>query len=249
VSVNVTSPGQISGQSGGTGQGTANFTVPANQTSTPIAFRATVSTYTSQGAVMIPMIQDPQTVVAPFSDVAPGHLFFNYISLLKARNVSRGCVFDGSRYCPSEAMTRGEMASFLYRAATLSNQYGSNNVPPFFEDVPPSHPAFTAIQALRMAGITKGCSVTPARFCPDDPVTRGQMAAFIVRAKLGNDTFASTPTAYFTDVPSGHLFFKYVQMLKEYGITAGCGAQTFCPDAPNTRGEMSVFVVRAFLSQ
>src|SRR5262249_14470572 len=31
------------------------------------------------------------------------------------------------------------------------------------------------------AGITLGCGVTPPRYCPNDPVTRGQMAAFFVR--------------------------------------------------------------------
>jgi hypothetical protein len=51
-----------------------------------------------------------------------------------------------------------------------------------FNDVPPSHPFFQFIQALAAAGITGGCSATPPLYCPDDPITRGQMAVFISRA-------------------------------------------------------------------
>jgi len=51
-----------------------------------------------------------------------------------------------------------------------------------FEDVPVGHPFFAVIEALRAAGITAGCSTTPSLFCPDDPVTRKAMAAFIAKA-------------------------------------------------------------------
>jgi hypothetical protein len=51
-----------------------------------------------------------------------------------------------------------------------------------FSDVPLSHPFFPFIEALAAAGITGGCAVSPARYCPDDPLTRGQMAVFLGRA-------------------------------------------------------------------
>ena len=51
-----------------------------------------------------------------------------------------------------------------------------------FGDVPTSHPQFQFIQALVAAGVTAGCSVSPPLYCPDDPVTRRQMAVFISRA-------------------------------------------------------------------
>jgi hypothetical protein len=50
-----------------------------------------------------------------------------------------------------------------------------------FIDVPTTHPWFQWIEALRASGITAGCSVTPSLFCPDQPVTRGQMAIFLSR--------------------------------------------------------------------
>lgn len=49
-----------------------------------------------------------------------------------------------------------------------------------FTDVPIGHPFFQEVQALFGSGITNGC--TPTTFCPQDPVTRGQMAAFLSRA-------------------------------------------------------------------
>jgi hypothetical protein len=51
-----------------------------------------------------------------------------------------------------------------------------------FNDVPTNHIFFQFVEALAAAGITGGCSVAPPLYCPDDPVTRGQMAVFIGRA-------------------------------------------------------------------
>jgi hypothetical protein len=51
-----------------------------------------------------------------------------------------------------------------------------------FQDVPPSNPFFPFIEELVDLGITTGCIVTPPLYCPNDPVTRAQMAAFIIKA-------------------------------------------------------------------
>jgi hypothetical protein len=51
-----------------------------------------------------------------------------------------------------------------------------------FNDVPTSHPFFRFIEALSASGITAGCSAAPPLYCPNDPVTRGQMAVFIAKA-------------------------------------------------------------------
>jgi len=52
-------------------------------------------------------------------------------------------------------------------------------------------------------------------------------------------------TATFSDVPTGHLFFQYVEALAASGITAGCGGGNYCPDTPLTRGQMAVFLSKA----
>lgn len=57
---------------------------------------------------------------------------------------------------------------------------------PYFDDVPETHPFFAQIQRMKERGITQGCSADPPRFCPDDNVTRAQLAAFLIRATEGS---------------------------------------------------------------
>jgi len=73
----------------------------------------------------------------------------------------------------------------------------------FFEDVPDNHTFFADISWLSVAGITRGCNPpTNDRFCPDDSVTRGQMAAFISRAMgYSDEELLNPPKAK----PAAHL--------------------------------------------
>src|SRR5690606_4203167 len=116
------------------------------------------------------------------------------INALAAADITRGCnPPDNTRYCPDQPGTRGEMASFLVRALDL---------PPRPEGRLP-HPAApgratprntrtapvpTPSDALAAADITRGCNPPDTtRYCPDQPVTRGEMASFLVRALDGVD--------------------------------------------------------------
>lgn len=114
-----------------------------------------------------------------------------------------------------------------------------------FTDVPPSHPYFDWISLLRQAAVTSGC--TASQYCPDGITTRGQMAVFIIRSVFGGDVFGALTTPQFTDVPATHPYFRHIQKMWELGITTGCTATAYCPDAPVTRGQMAVFVIRAKL--
>jgi len=69
----------------------------------------------------------------------------------------------------------------------------------------------------------------------------------LIGARVGYKLQVSPPpgSATFTDVPTTHLFFQYVEALAAAGITAGCGGGNFCPDAAVTRGQMAVFLARA----
>jgi hypothetical protein len=51
-----------------------------------------------------------------------------------------------------------------------------------FNDVPTTHPFLKFIEALYNSGITGGCSASPPLYCPDDQVTRGQVAVFFAKA-------------------------------------------------------------------
>ena len=107
-----------------------------------------------------------------------------------------------------------------------------------FTDVATTDAFNDAVEAMKSAGITSGCAVSPPMFCPNQTITRAEMAAFVIKAwsKRVNgsiDGFSlASETPYFTDVPSSNVFFRYIQKLKELGITGGCYASParFCPD-------------------
>jgi hypothetical protein len=189
----------------------------------------------------------PWATTTLYEDVPSTDGFFNFINVSSQWQVMKGCSATPARFCPGDFVTRSAMAVFVIRSI-YGDTFAYNPVP-YFADVPPADPNFTYIQKLRELGITAGCTATT--FCSDRSITRGEVAVFVVRAKLKallGDTFTFPATAYFTDVPTTDSWFSYVQKLRELGITSGCSATEFCRDRTLTRGEMSVFLVRAFLN-
>ena len=126
------------------------------------------------------------------------------------------------------------MAAFLVRALDLEPLGDSTD--PFTDD---DGSVFEAdIEILQGHGISNGCSVT--EFCPEESLTRGEMAAFLVRAfKLP----ASTQDPFSDD--DGTVFESDVAALGTSGVTSGCATRLYCPDRAVTRGEMAAFLIRA----
>jgi hypothetical protein len=182
----------------------------------------------------------------PFTDVAPTNPFFNFINSMYELGITAGCLGNPPQYCPDSTTTRGQMAVFLITAIEGSNNF-SYTATPYFTDVPASDPFFKFIQKLRDLGITSGCS--PTTFCPSDPITRGQMAVFVIKARYGTINFTYPTTPYFTDVPTTNAFFPFVQKMAQTGITAGCAPGLYCPDQSLTRGQMAVFIITGLLNQ
>ena len=85
------------------------------------------------------------------------------------------------------------------------------------------------IQKMRELGITSGCTATT--FCPNDNVTRGQMAVFIILAQYGSLNFDYSSTPYFSDATTASVggFFRYIQRMKQDNITGGCTPTTVLP--------------------
>jgi hypothetical protein len=223
----------FAGSTSGNGNGVLQYAIPLNDSPQPRAGSLRAAGQTIQ------IIQKGLAIAAPFDDVPASHPFADYVTLMRKYGITSGC--SATSYCPDSGVTRGQMAVFLVRA-----MFGEDflyPLTPFFEDVPPSHQYFRHIQKMRVLGITSGC--TPSRYCPDDPVTRGQMAVFVVRSRL-SDEFPHRAAPYFADVPGAHPYSRYVQKMKELGITSGCSATQYCPDAPNSRGQMAVFLIRAY---
>lgn len=120
--------------------------------------------------------QPSTTFTGAFPDVPAGQWYTGYVERLKELGITTGNA-DGT-YGPDRPVTRGEMAVFLHRAFQL----GSPVAGVTFGDVPASEWYAQAVEAIRLAGITTGCSAIPSLYCPIDPVKRDQMATFVTRA-------------------------------------------------------------------
>jgi hypothetical protein len=159
------------------------------------------------------------------------------IEWLASANIARGCAPQdaGIRFCPDAPVSRAEMAAFLHRA--MGDTLPAVRPPVEFGDVAGSE--FAAdVSWLSSVGITEGCA--DGLFCPDDEVTREQMAAFLGRA-------LSLPVAAedtFTD-DDGRIFEADIERLAAAGITRGCSDGLFCPTDAVSRGEMAAFLHRA----
>jgi len=101
------------------------------------------------------------------------------------------------------------------------------------------------INRMAILGITLGCAAgAEAGYCPDDHVTRAQMAAFLLRA-IGQPDPRPTGANPFSDVPGGVWYTEYVLRLAEMGVDTGESGE-WRPDAPLTRLEMAQWLARIF---
>ncbi len=116
---------------------------------------------------------------------------------------------------------------------------------PTFSDVPYSHWAWSWIERLYRSGITTGCNT--GLYCPEQPVTRAQMAVFLIRATHGVSFVPPAPTGIFTDVPTTAWAANYIEQLYADGITTGCNPalMLYCPADSVTRAQMAAFLLRA----
>lgn len=172
-----------------------------------------------------------RTATPCFSDVGDLTLA-DQIERLAYAGITDGCVPD--HFCPAAAVTRGQMATFISRALRRP----ATDADFFVDDDANPHQA--GINRLAVANIARGC--TSERFCPNDLVTRAQMAAFIARAldlsPAGVDVF---------DDDRGDTHEAAINALAAAGVTGGCDAgrpERFCPADTVTRAQMAAFLVR-----
>jgi uncharacterized delta-60 repeat protein len=165
------------------------------------------------------------------------------IERLFNEGITSGCDPENpSLYCPADPITRAQMATFLVRAADIPPAPDEG---PFVDALSSPHAANVA--AIEAAGITEGCSATnPALFCPNDTVTRGQMATFLVRAFDLDERFVVTDPDPFAD-ENGNTHEANINLLYATGVTTGCDAADptrYCPLDPVSRAQMATFVIR-----
>jgi hypothetical protein len=170
-----------------------------------------------------------RVAVGTFAD-DDGNPFEADIEWLASEGITLGCAID--LFCPKAPVTRGQMASFLVRSLDLP----ASTTDAFTDDAASPHQA--DINALAEAGVTTGCG--PGLFCPDDSVTRQQMASFLTRAL----DLPVPATDFFTD-DTGSIHESDINALASSGVTLGCAPGLFCPTAEVLREQMAAFLHRA----
>lgn len=177
-----------------------------------------------------------------FADVPPGFWALTFIETLAESGITAGC--GNGNFCPDSPVTRAQMAVFLERGihgAAFSPPAATGNV---FLDVGATDFAAAFVEQLSQDGITGGCGNNS--YCPNDTVTRDQMAVFLLRAKHGAGFTPPPATGIFADVDLSFWAVAWIEQLAAEGITSGCGGDNYCPNDPVMRDQMAVFLVKVF---
>ncbi len=170
-----------------------------------------------------------------------GSVFESDIEALERAAITLGCNPPANdMFCPNDYLSRGQMAAMMVRAMGYTDG-GAGDL--FVDD---DNSVFeTHIDMLATAGVTLGCNPpTNDHYCPDGLVTRGQAAAFLVRAMGYTDAGAGD---LFVD-DDNSVFEEDIDKLATAKVTLGCNPPAndhYCPNDPMTRGQMAAFMVRA----
>ena len=171
---------------------------------------------------------------ADFVDVSAGSYCYDAVQWAVANGITNGT--DATHFSPNAGCTRGQVVTFLWRAA--GEPVVSGNVG--FVDVAPGSYCYEAVKWAVANGITKGTDVT--HFSPKATCTRGQVVTFMYRAE-GEPAVGGSNG--FVDVAAGSYCYNAVQWAVAKGITKGTDTTHFSPNATCTRGQVVTFLYRA----
>jgi hypothetical protein len=102
------------------------------------------------------------------------------------------------------------------------------------------------IHTIAIDEITAGCG--GGNYCPYAPVSRAEMAVFLLKSKHGASYVPPPATGtVFDDVSTSVFAADSIEQTYAEGITVGCGGGDYCPDAPVSRAQMAVFLLKASL--
>lgn len=175
----------------------------------------------------------------PFPDVATANIFCQDITWLKSQGITNGAA-DGN-YGPTQAVSRQEMAAFLFRLQNPGWQDLTCSSAPF-SDVDASGPFCGDINWLVQADVTNGTG--PNTFSPTRAVSRQAMAAFLFRLHNPGQSPPSCSAKPFPDVATTNLFCGAIDWLHRQGITNGNTAGNFNPATRVSRQAMAAFLHR-----
>ena len=187
----------------------------------------------SKVAVEAVFAKDGTVVEQPlFSDVSKNDYFHDAVEWAVDKGITSGT--GANTFSPNASCTRGQMVTFLWRAAGSPAPKSAENP---FTDVNKGDYFYDAVLWAVEQGITSGTSATT--FSPNATVTRGQTVTFLWRA---NASPVVNFAMNFTDVNESAYYAEAVRWAVSENITAGTGANAFSPDAPCTRGQIVTFL-------
>ena len=187
----------------------------------------------SQVEVSVTFARTEEPIV--FTDVDADDYFYNAVYWAVENGITDGT--SDTEFSPGRTVTRGEMVTFLWRAAGSPQPATSVNP---FEDVSSSAYYYDAVLWAVENGITDGVSDT--RFDPDGQCTRAQMVTFLWRAAGQPDAGTSNP---FEDVSAEAYYYEAVLWAAANGVTDGTSETEFSPDGECTRAQAVTFLYRA----
>ena len=182
----------------------------------------------------------PPSASEVFTDVPAGSWFESAVNWMLLHDITRGCA--ATLFCPRAELTRQQFVTLLWRVAGQPAPVSLGSE--VFSDVSEGVFSDRAIGWAVANDVTRGCTAGTLgdadwRFCPTQPVTRGQMAALLYRHTEAD--YVGQSLAY-RDVEAGDFFAVAVAWLTDFEVVGGCEAGLFCPDRNATRAEAAVFI-------
>jgi hypothetical protein len=187
-----------------------------------------------------------------FTDVPPTHPYAAAIDALYAAGLTAGCSAAPLQFCPSASMSRAQSAVFMLRG-----NFGSSYVPVtpthFFKDNWKNSPWGEGwAESMYLENLTAGCSSSPLKFCPDDILSKAQLAVFSLRLKYGISYTPppATGTVFADMTDLGFWGTAWSEQAYADGLIPDCGTSAggqpnFCPNALVNRGLGAYAVAKA----
>ena len=170
----------------------------------------------------------------PFTDVGRGW-YYDSVRWAVQQGVTTGT--SATTFSPNATCTRGQVVTFLWRAAGCPEPAGSDNP---FKDVKEGAFYYKAVLWAVEKNITNGTGA--ATFSPDQGCTRGQVVTFLHRFE--NTPAIGAASNPFKDVKDGAFYYSAVLWAVEKNVTKGVSADKFGPNQTCTRGQIVTFLYR-----
>ena len=168
-----------------------------------------------------------------FDDVPPGKFYSTPVAWMVANDITTGT--SATTFSPNKCVTRGELATFVFRLVQPTSTATSTP----FVDVPAD--VFYSLPVAWMVAENLTTGTSPTTFSPNRCVTRGELATFFLRLAGVEWTATATP---FTDVDPDAFYAAPVAWMVAEDITRGTSATTFSPNDPVTRAQFATFTFR-----